>query len=240
MAQFSKIERKVKFKIRKSLKFKIMKKLFLSAAIAVSSLTFAQQFGIKGGMNVSSLSEDAGMDDAKAKIGFNAGVFMNAPLGAEFSIQPELIYTQLGNKSTSTTSVQAGGNTISTKTSGSINLDYIALPVMFQYNATPQFYLEAGPEFGLLMSGKAKGDQTVTTTDSSGTVINTASTSGSTDIKDNLNDFNIGVGLGAGYYFTPNVGLTARYVAGFSDIVKDNNGDAVKNNVFQVGLAYKF
>ena len=33
-----------------------MKKLFLGAAIAMSSLTFAQQFGIKAGMNVSSLS----------------------------------------------------------------------------------------------------------------------------------------------------------------------------------------
>ena len=64
----------------------------------------------------------------------------------------------------------------------------------------------------------------------------------SDDYKDDLNNFNFGLGLGAGYYFTPNVGLTARYVAGFTDIYKDgqNAGDAVKNNVFQVGLAYKF
>ncbi|UBB90471.1 PorT family protein [Candidatus Kaistella beijingensis] len=217
-----------------------MKKLFLGAAIAMSSLTFAQQFGIKAGMNVSSLSKDASMDDAKSKIGFNAGVFMNAPLAENFSIQPELIYSQYGNKSTSTSTYTLGNSTITSKTTGSTNLDYLALPVMFQYKATPEFYLEAGPEFGMLLSGKVKGDTTTSTTTNGTTT--TTSSSGSTDIKDNLNGFNFGVGLGAGYYFTPNVGINARYVAGFTDIAKNrpSGSDAIKNNVFQVGLNYKF
>lgn len=218
-----------------------MKKVFLSAAIAVSSLTFAQQFGIKGGMNVSSLSKDASMDDAKSKIGFNAGIFMNAPLAENFSIQPELQYSQMGNKATTTATSTIGGSTITTKSSGSTNLDYITLPVMFQYNATPAFYLEAGPEFGLMVSGKSKGDRTTTTTTSGGATT-TSSSSSTIDIKDGLNTFNFGLGLGAGYYFTPNVGLTARYVAGLTDIIKDrpSGSDSVKNNLFQVGLAYKF
>ena len=58
--------------------------------------------------------------------------------------------------------------------------------------------------------------------------------------KQALNTFNFGIGLGAGYYFTDNIGVTARYVAGATDIFKENNGDAVRNNTFQVGLAYKF
>ena len=109
-----------------------MKKLFLGAAIAMSSLTFAQQFGLKGGMNVSSISAD-GWDDSKAKIGFYGGLFMNAPLAENFSIQPEVLYNNLGSKTETTV---AG-----TKYSSTLNLDYIAVPVMFQYNATPQFYL---------------------------------------------------------------------------------------------------
>jgi hypothetical protein len=217
-----------------------MKKLILGAAVAMSSLTFAQQFGIKGGMNVSSLSKDASLSDQKSKIGFNAGVFMNAPLAANFSIQPELLYSQMGDKSTSTSTTTVGGTTVVSKTTGSTNLDYVTVPVMFQYNATPGFYLEAGPEFGLMVSGKSKGDTTVTST--TGTTTTTSTNSGSVDIKDNLNTFNFGIGLGAGYYFTPNVGLTARYTAGITDIAKDrpSGSDAVRNNVFQVGLAYKF
>lgn len=184
-----------------------MKKLFLVGALALFAAGNAQTFGLKAGMNVSSLSN---FDESKSKIGLNAGIFMNAPLAESFSIQPELLYNSKGAKA----DIDNFDVTF--------NLDYLSVPVMFQYNATPQFYLEAGPEFSFLMSGKIKADGE------------------SEDIKDDLNSFDFGVGLGAGYYFTPNFGLTARYVAGFSDVVKDNPDDAVKNNVFQVGLAYKF
>lgn len=201
-----------------------MKKLILGAAVAMSSLTFAQQFGVKAGMNVSSLSDDSSLSDQGSKIGFNAGVFMNAPLAENFSIQPELLYSQMGDKYDQ----EFGGTTYAR----SRHLDYITLPVMFQYNATPSFYLEAGPEFGLLVSAKNKY-----TNESENNTINE-----SPNYKDDLNGFNFGLGIGAGYYFTPNVGLTARYVAGLTDIAQDRpeNSDSVKNNVFQVGLAYKF
>ncbi|MCQ4034478.1 outer membrane beta-barrel protein [Kaistella montana] len=94
---------------------------------------------------------------------------------------------------------------------------------MFQYNATPQFYLEAGPEFSFLLSAKDKWD------------------GGSDDVKDEFNSFDFGIGLGMGYYFIPNFGINARYVAGFTDIAKDNpTSDTYKDNVFQIGLSYKF
>lgn len=209
-----------------------MKKLILGTALAVSSLTFAQQFGIKGGMNVSSISDDASLSDQKSKIGFNAGLFMNAPLSANFSIQPEIIYTQYGAKGNFTAPVITSGGIVNQEFSSATHLDYIAVPVMFQYNATPGFYLEAGPEFGLSVSAKnkVKNETTGETVTESG------------NYKDDINGFNFGVGLGAGYYFTPNIGLTARYVAGLTDIAKDrpDNSDAIRNNTFQVGLAYKF
>ncbi|MBP1163986.1 MULTISPECIES: porin family protein [unclassified Chryseobacterium] len=210
-----------------------MKKLILGLALTAGTFAFAQQtgntssnpvtFGVKGGMNVSSLSKDSGLDDQKSKIGFNAGVFANIPLAASFSVQPEVLYSQYGNKSDFTS--------FGTKYSASTKLDYIAVPVMFQYNLIPNLYVEAGPEFGFMVSAKNKlknesnGDSTT-----------------SDNYKDNFNTFNFGIGLGAGYYFTPNLGLTARYVAGLTDIAKNrpSGADAVRNNVFQVGLAYKF
>ena len=204
-----------------------MKKLFLGAAIAMSSLTFAQQFGIKGGMNVASISKDGTLSDTSSKIGFNAGVFMNAPLAENFSIQPEVLYNDLGSK---ITYGQNDNNSYST------NLGYISVPVMFQYNATPEFYLEAGPQFSFLVNANNKlkdGNNNILVNDWTKLA------------KDNLNTFDFGLGLGAGYYFTPKFGLTARYVAGMTKIGKDDNvyGQPYKdskNNVFQVGLAYKF
>ena len=204
-----------------------MKKLFLGAAIAMSSLTFAQQFGVKGGMNVASISKDGTLSDTSSKIGFNAGVFMNAPLAENFSIQPEVLYNDLGSK---ITYGQNDNNSYST------NLGYISVPVMFQYNATPEFYLEAGPQFSFLVNANNKlkdGNNNILVNDWTKLA------------KDNLNTFDFGLGLGAGYYFTPQFGLTARYVAGMTKIGKDDNvyGQPYKdskNNVFQVGLAYKF
>lgn len=201
-----------------------MKKLFLGLAVAASSLTFAQQFGAKAGANFSSIS-DEGYEDAKGKTGFYAGVFMNAPLATNFSIQPEVLYNNMGSKTTS----KILGQSVSSK----LNLDYISVPVMFQYNATPEFYLEAGPQFSFLVSAKSKIEG------------NNNSTTIELD-KDNFNSFDFGMGLGAGYWFTPNIGINARYVAGFTDISKNGPTDLPgadnknRNNAFQVGLGFKF
>ncbi|MXS70791.1 outer membrane beta-barrel protein [Flavobacteriaceae bacterium W22] len=217
-----------------------MKKLILGIAVLSTSLAFAQtttttttttrtmssdvRFGIKGGMNVSSLSKDGALEDQGSKIGFNAGVFANIPIAESFSIQPEVLYSQYGDKYDQVV--------LGNRYSRARHLDYIAVPVMFQYNLVPNFYLEAGPEFGFLVSAKNKFKNE---TDN-----NVITESG--NYKDSLNGFNVGIGLGAGYYFTDNIGITARYVAGVTDIAKDRpaNSDAIRNNVFQVGLAYKF
>ncbi|KPE50953.1 porin family protein [Chryseobacterium indologenes] len=206
-----------------------MKKLILGLAVTAGSLALAQTtsssnpvtFGVKGGMNVSSLSKTEGLDDQKSKIGFNAGAFANIPIASSFSIQPEVLYSQYGEKSD-----YRVGNT---KFSNSTKLDYITVPVMFQYNALPNLYLEAGPEFGFMVSAKNKFKNE-----------STGQSSTTDNYKDNLSTFNLGIGIGAGYYFTQNLGLTARYIAGVTDVVKNNSGDAIRNNVFQVGLAYKF
>ena len=108
----------------------------------------------------------------------------------------------------------------------------ITVPVMFQYNVIPNLYLEAGPEFGFLVSAKTKAKN-----ETDNDVLNT-----SDDYKDDMKTFNFGLGIGAGYYFTDNIGLSARYIAGLSDIAKNplTGDDKRRNNVFQVGLAFKF
>lgn len=191
-----------------------MKKLLLSFAVAMTSLAFAQEkanssssvrFGLKAGLNIASISAD----DSKAKAGIYGGAFANIPIAESFSIQPEILYNGVGSKYDGDSDLR-------------LNLDYISIPVMFQYNFVPNFYVEAGPQFGFLINSKLKSDV------------------GSFDADDVFKGFDVGIGLGAGYYFTDDFGVTARFVAGLNDIVDNNPGDAVRNNVFQVGVAYKF
>lgn len=194
-----------------------MKKILLGLALVAGTFSFAQKtsnntasspvrFGLKAGLNVSTISNY----DVNSKAGFYAGAFATIPVAQDFSVQPEVLYSGVGAKSKH-------------DSSDKLNLDYIAVPVMFQYNALPNLYVEAGPQFGFLVSAKSKFNN------------------GSVDVKDATKGFDFGLGLGAGYYFTPNIGVNLRYLAGLTDIVKDRiGGDSAKNGVFQAGLSYKF
>ncbi len=201
-----------------------MKKVFLSASILMSTLAFAQSFGVKAGINVSSISEK-GYKETNTRVGFNAGVFANIPLSSTFSVQPELLYSQQGSK---TKDVIAGK-----EFSDVLKLDYISVPVMFQYKVIPQFYVEAGPEFSFLASSKNE--------------TKLGGSTGELDLDSKFfNKFNFGLGIGAGFDITQNIGVNARYVFGLTDVTKDDPTYPVANRekhnmgTFQAGLYYKF
>ena len=50
------------------------------------------RFGVKGGVNLSNLYIDE-VTDEKAKVGLHAGLWMKAPIGEFFAIQPELLWS---------------------------------------------------------------------------------------------------------------------------------------------------
>ena len=204
-----------------------MRKLFLGLGIVISGFAFSQQFGLKAGLNVSDINNGASGTDMKAKIGLYVGVTATIPVSDEFSVQPELIYNQLGAK---TNLYDFGGiiGNVSTTT----KLDYISLPVMLQYNFPSNFYLELGPEFSYMVSAKQG--------------LSTSIISPSTDINmDYLNRLNVGAGFGAGYNLNKNIGISARYTFGLTGLGKNGNVtdyflDSAKNNNLQVGVNFKF
>ena len=229
-----------------------MRKLFLGLAVTAGSLVFAQEktetiskspitFGVKGGMNISSHTD--GNEDTyywsnyerKSKIGFNAGAFVNIPVSGKFSVQPGILYNGLGSKIESTINFDIPDARMNNKET--LSLSYLSVPLMLQYNLLPELYVEAGPEFGFLLGGRSKGDLTQTSNQDGA-----SSTQSYSDkiVMDLFNKFNFGIGIGAGYYFTQNLAVTARFTAGVTDIYKYNSYDAVRNNALQVGLAYKF
>ncbi|MBV8327402.1 porin family protein [Chryseobacterium sp.] len=232
-----------------------MKKLFAGLAVAGSLFMNAQEkaqssspitFGVKAGFNASTLSRtndhdgDFQDDEDKMKAGFHAGVFVNIPVAQKFSIQPELLFTQLGAKTEERFSYTYNNTTYRKNADYKTNLNYLVLPVVVQYNILPQLYVEAGPEFGLLLGGKSKGDETQSS--KTGSVVVTTTESFSEKLPmDFYNRFNFGIGMGAGYYFTQNFAVTARFTAGITNILKNaDDGYKVRNNALQIGVAYKF
>ncbi|WP_124640602.1 MULTISPECIES: porin family protein [Amniculibacterium] len=193
-----------------------MKKVILGLAMVFGTMAMAQKIGVKAGGNLSSLTED----DTKSQFGYYAGLTLNAPLTAKLSIQPEVIYSAQGAE------LKNGSFGLPSSAEVHFNLGYINVPIMFQYELAEDFKVEAGPQFGFLTSAKAKAKYN--------------GISASQDMKDIVNTFDFGIGLGAAYNFTPNLYMNARYTAGITDIAKNNSGDAVRNNVFQLGLGYTF
>lgn len=235
-----------------------MNKLFLGLAIVAGTLASAQEtktmntapikkekppirFGIKAGGNAASFN-DQDLSLNNQKIGFHAGVLVNIPISEKFSVQPEVLYNQLGSRSVlSSTDVTTGATNVKTKNEDKLTMNYISVPLMLQMRATRNFYIEAGPEFSYFLNGKTTGDRTITTT--TGNTTTTQSTSHSEDVnKDSVNKFNLGLGLGLGYDFTPNIGINARYVNSLTDMrtSKPEGTDPLNHRVFQLGLNYKF
>ena len=120
-----------------------MKTTFLSVLLFTSILVRAQytdtHFGLKAGLNVSSLDEKNGVD-FNSKAGFYFGGLAHVHLSPHFAVQPELVYSQQGGKDGS----------------DKWNINYINVPVLLQYMAGNGFRLETGPQVGFAVSSKIK------------------------------------------------------------------------------------
>jgi len=180
--------------------------LTLSAIVAISAAANAQpRFGLKAGANFANLkaSGDGVSMTFDSKVGLNAGAFVSLPLSGNISIQPEAVLSMEGAK----------------VEDEKIELTYINVPVLFQYN-TSGFAIETGPQLGLLMSAKAAGE----------------------DFKDDMESINLSWAIGAGYRLPSGLGFNARYNLGLSNIAKTEDDDEgkLKSNVFQVGISFTF
>ena len=188
-----------------------MKKLMLSNLLVLCALfSFAQvNFGLKAGVNFSSFTgSDA--SGSSTLTGFHAGGLVNIPISSMFSIQPELLYSGEGAKETGTSD-------------NKLSLGYINIPVLVQYNSSPDqgIYAETGPQLGILISAKEK-DAGV-----------------STDVKSSVKSTAVSWLLGIGYKLSGGVGFGARYAFGLTKIPSDKTAD-IKSNVISVSVFKTF
>lgn len=186
--------------------------LFALFSYAVNGIAQVQ-FGIKGGLNLSDvvinnyINPDA-ESDFDTKAGIHGGVFASTDLNEKFGLSAELLYSNKGVKAHSR-----------------INLHYINLPLLLQYNITDEFRVEVGSELGYLFAAKSKfGDER--------------------NIWNNKLD--IGLDVGVQYLIWQNIKAGLRYNAGFSSIIDTMNsnqtsGETIKylNRVLQLSVSYQ-
>ena len=188
-----------------------MKKVTMVLSVVAMSLFFStvnaqQAIGIKGGLNIASLSGFEGRD----RISGHAGVFLHHTINKNWCFQPELLYSGEGQR------YMSGG------VERTLALGYLQLPLMIQYYPAPQVYLEAGPQFGLLLSAQDKVDDYEE----------------QINAKDDFTTGQVAIGLGIGYKASEKLVLYGRYNFGLTDVSRfDNIVD--HSNVGQLGIAYR-
>ena len=113
--------------------------LFALCLISLCTLVKAQDthFGIKAGLNISSLNVEDGADFS-SKTGFHIGGLAHVHLSPHFAVQPELVYSTQGGKD---------GNV-------KWKLGYLNMPVLLQIMTGTGFRFETGPQLGFALSSK--------------------------------------------------------------------------------------
>lgn len=129
---------------------------FFSSLIFCSLFVSAQEthFGLKAGLNVSSVNVSPG-GDYDSKAGLHIGGLAHIHISPHFALQPEVVYSMQGGKVDDL----------------KLNLNYINIPLLAQYMVDNGFRLQTGPQLGLLVSSKREeGDVEVNLKDNFSTV----------------------------------------------------------------------
>ena len=194
------------------------------------------RLGAKAGVNFSSISGDTS-GDFSGLTSFHIGGLVEIPINEKFSIQPEILYSMQGAAGEYYV-IPFGG--FGTKYETNLKLDYINIPIMAKYYVIEGLSLEAGPQFGILVSAKEEGK-----------LIEQGSGESETfdrDVKENYNSLDVAFGLGAAYRLNNGIFFSARYLIGISQILNNDNVDTrfylsdfnQRNNVFQLSVGYSF
>jgi hypothetical protein len=205
-------------------------KIIVSAILVASFSSFAgMDLMIGGGLNLSnaSLSEDlpSGVDKPML-IGFNAGVNLFIPFSEQIGLTPGVNFETRGMK------IEISA----IKTTTTMSMNYLQIPVLFTYKPIPELALKLGPEIGIFLSG-------------TGTIeVNGVSNDG--DIKsDDVNTIDFGLSAGASYTIANTIAVGAGYYLGLTKVNKSESTDAAaseesgssgdfKNNNIKIYVAY--
>ena len=94
----------------------------LAIVVMASFVAFAQSadFGLKGGLNLATWSNNNNSVGYQNRAGFNAGAFAQIRVSPQIAIQPEVVYSSQGTKYTLANQEH------------NLALNYVNIPVMLQ------------------------------------------------------------------------------------------------------------
>ena len=187
------------------------------------SVIAQKKLGIKAGANFSKYSGTLLEAEYKHKIDFYAGGLINFKIKNNLKIQPEILFALQGS------SIVIKGIEVINDSNGDSKIgDFetktteitISIPIVFQYFVAEKFYLEMGPQIGLILNRKEK-------------IIKSPFEELELENLD-YDTFDIGLASGIGYKLSEKLNLNFRYFFGL--IERDLS--QVKSSVINLGIEY--
>lgn len=122
------------------------KLLAIAILLFMGSSAFSQSFslGIKAGANLGKISGQAFKDEFS--LGYHAGLFATIGLGKKFALQPEVMLNQVNTDTSSKFSDVYQFNHVN-----NIQLHYLTIPLLLNYNLNKILAIQAGPQYGILI-----------------------------------------------------------------------------------------
>jgi hypothetical protein len=202
-----------------------MNKIFttLLVVLGISTTAFSQtkgttQFGATVGYNAAT-AISSGLTNSDYRSGFNIGLVVDHYFSESWSIKAKGLYDQKGWNSGFIQTTSDSYNT-------NYQLDYLTIPVManWHFGRTKNWYLNFGPYLSFLLNAKE--------------------TTGGQDLKSLFNTTDAGLDVGIGIKFpvanTTKFFIELNGLAGVSDLIKNNQGSAIRNSVSAVNIGLNF
>ncbi|MBL0682096.1 porin family protein [Aquimarina mytili] len=204
--------------------------LFTLVALSTQAQEKNIQFGLKAGANYAQYFPDIETRDItlleyKKKFGFYIGGFAKINLSEKFKLQPELLFAIQGSKTLNEgIEIFIPQNQVLIVGDFRTNISETTLlaPIVLQYYATGNFYLEAGPQLGFIIDTKEKVKE-----DPFNQINNQT-------FDLDYDTFDVGLTAGAGYKLTEHFGVNARY---FFSLTERNS--VIKSSIFNLGIEYQ-
>lgn len=167
-------------------------------------------FGLKTGINYSSISTDDDVDN-KWNTGFVLGAFVKIPLQKGWAIQPEFGYSAMG-----------GGIETGIPPRNDYRLNYFSIPVLIKYKFCKNANIVLGPQIDFMIQAKRRNGGL------------------STKVTDDFKEHSFNAAGGLEWWPARCLNLGLRYIHGFSNILDDvgntSNPDNWKNRGIQLTL----
>lgn len=204
--------------------------VFIFAIQGIQAQEFS--FGLKAGANISNIRgyDSNGYNwDYNSKLGFHGGLVVQTQISERFGIQSEVLYSMQGANDGSDPFYDVDFETQEVK----LNLEYINVPVLAEYQIVPGFSAQLGPQIGFLIYPEQEVEYTYMGED--------RKQDSSLNNFTKTTDFSLAAGLE--YSFDMGLFFDARYNYGLTTFSENIGGGVLpdgKNSVIQFAVGYMF